>query len=197
MPVQITCKGCGATLEVPPSRVGRKKFCTRTCYGKWMSANLTGEQAIRWGVTHSEETRRRLSEAQTARGLKGPKNPRWTGGRFLTRGYVMVKLDALPPEERAMVAPMATASTRGEYLAEHRLVAARMLGRPLTSDEHVHHMNGHKADNRPENLEIHSGADHKRSHVETERKLYRLRAENRALRDHLSSCCGHESPTPG
>lgn len=36
----------------------------------------------------------------------------------------------------------------------HRLVAERMLGRALRKDEDVHHRNGNKLDNRPENLEI-------------------------------------------
>ena len=51
------------------------------------------------------------------------------------------------------------------YALEHRLVMASVIGRPLGRDEIVHHINGNPADNRPENLEVMSQAEHIRRHT--------------------------------
>lgn len=76
-------------------------------------------------------------------GLSGNRNHRWNGGRnYDDDGYILVWM---PDHPR---------STKAGYIREHRLVMEEMLGRLLEQQEVVHHKNGKKDDNRPENLEV-------------------------------------------
>lgn len=90
------------------------------------------------------------------RGLDG--HPNWKGGRYMVGRYAYVRADGHP------------LATKGGYVAEHRLVMEATLGRYLTRDEVVHHIDGNPENNHPDNLMVfQSNPDHLR-HELTGRK---------------------------
>ena len=52
----------------------------------------------------------------------------------------------------------------GKYELEHRYIMAKYLKRDIAKNEHVHHKNGIRTDNRIENLEILTIAEHSKLH---------------------------------
>jgi hypothetical protein len=68
---------------------------------------------------------------------------------------------------RLVYAPDHPAAHKKGWVYEHRLVAEEMIGRPLRSDEHVHHINEDPSDNRAENLEVLTIREHRRRHGNT------------------------------
>ena len=68
-------------------------------------------------------------------------------------GYVYVKAEGHP-----------NADKKGFY-AKHRLVIEQNIGRYLRSDEHVHHRNHIRDDNRLSNLQLLTKGEHRRNHA--------------------------------
>lgn len=79
-----------------------------------------------------------------------------SGEGCLSHGYWKVPVS---PELRHLV-------NGDTNIAEHRLVMAIHVGRPLEPDEVVHHINGIRTDNRVENLELWSTSHPKGQRVE-------------------------------
>lgn len=107
------------------------------------------------------------------------RNNNWKGGRSVaSNGYVLIK-----------VAPgHHLADVRG-YAYEHRVVAERTIGRRLRRGELVHHVNGIKTDNRPENLVVEPSIAHHR--VEHRKPNSRLRLPDQANPTVACACgCG-------
>lgn len=84
------------------------------------------------------------------RGLKGKYHHRFKG-RILHGGYVYIYSPEHPNKDT------------GNYVAEHRLIMEKHIGRYLKSEEIIHHINGIKTDNRIENLVIVNKHNHERN----------------------------------
>ena len=98
-----------------------------------MGTSLEGGHTKSCGCLKVEQMRQRI----------GAKNPRWKGGIKITHdGYVKIRNMDYPGAKFP------------NMTAEHIIVMARSLNRPMWPGETVHHKNGVRSDNRLENLEL-------------------------------------------
>ena len=123
--------------------------------------DMQGSNNPHYGHTHSAETKRKISIKNKGRKMsdqsklkmslarRGPNNARWKGGRRHDQdGYVLIW------------SPNHPYASSDKYVFEHRLIMESILGKYLTPNEVVHHINGTTDDNRPENLLICSNVQH-------------------------------------
>lgn len=106
----------------------------------------------RLSATRSDNIKKTLRE-RYPEGRIGAAAGNWRGGKpaKVPSGYVTVYAPGHP-------------KARGNRVFEHVIVAEAKLGRFLLPDECVHHINEIRDDNRPENLEVLTRAEHVKTH---------------------------------
>lgn len=138
----------GKTYEeifgIEKSRIMKKKL-SEFYKGKtpWNKGIKTGKQSkehvekrFAWskGYKHSEETKRKISESNKGKIRENPVHNKGKGKGWLNgNGYKMNTKD-------------------NKRVLEHREVWVNYNKREIPSGYEIHHMNGNKLDNRPENL---------------------------------------------
>jgi hypothetical protein len=106
--------------------------------------------ALVWQPVQLDKAGFVLSGVAMKKGSFGPRNGFWRGGRSVaSNGYVLIRVGT----------DHHLADVRG-YAYEHRLVAEQKIGRRLLSGEQVHHIDGDKQNNRPDNLEVMASPAH-------------------------------------
>lgn len=148
MKITLCCAQCGEKFQVRPSKSNRI-YCSAECYGiscrlgEWYKCLACGKEFYASRAKIREGGGKYCSRKCNTR---GEHNPAWKGGRRIRNGYAVTWTDV------------------GMYRFEHRIVMEEMLGRPLTSNEIVHHVNGDSLDNNPKNLRVMMQSEHMSLH---------------------------------
>jgi hypothetical protein len=107
--------------------------------------------------------------------FSGEKNFNWRGGMYKSQGRYYIRANEHPLKHA------------NGYILYSRYIAEQVIGRLLTRQEAVHHLNFQKDDDRPENLYLFpSDAEHSYYH-----KLLRTRKIIPITESNLSNCKEH------
>ena len=174
----VDCQTCGQAFT--KAKCYGAKFCSRKCYLKSRQpakgcavcgAQLTKQRMTYCGRECEQIGRRNGSEVECgicrkafyAEAASGRKycsrkcadaskkfNVQQGPGKKFTRsdGYISVYYPTHPD------------ANKSRYVLEHRLVAEEKYGRRIRKDEHVHHIDGDRQNNHPDNLEVVSPSAH-------------------------------------
>jgi len=142
-----SCRSAARTIARPPRTKPKRRDCAYVvCSCEYCGVSFPAREDKRAKGQERYCSRSCSMKARHVHNpLTGPSHPQWKGGSTRMEGYVFIRVGR-------------------KYIQEHRLVMATHLGRALRGDEHVHHINGDRADNRVENLMLLSSSEHSRLH---------------------------------
>ncbi len=126
--------------ETTPSKSKHSRWvCICDCENKFVATgtSLNKGKTVSCGCFHKKRV------AEMGRANAGANHPCWKGGRGSAgNGYISV-WTGLKRENGTKI-----------RVLEHIMVMEKTIGRELLPGETVHHKNGIRSDNRPENLEL-------------------------------------------
>lgn len=138
------------------------------------------ESGLRQSIKHGEFTGCCRDCSSANRRIPEIKNGRIRTGE----GYIFRHIKTFTEEEWAILEPMSPRN--GIYIPEHRAVMALHLGRPLTSSEVVHHIDGQKDHNQITNLEIFDYSEHTLMHKDHLRRELKLKKQIKELKSEIA-----------
>lgn len=142
------CEICDCLLKLNNARdIERKRFCSKECLGKWIVSQglLTNDYSL--------ETREKMRQSKLALLKTGWRPEGWR--KYLPHRRVGGRGYAFIGQKR-----------------EHQVIMENLLGRPLESNEVVHHIDGNKANNNSNNLQVMTRGEHIKYHTAQRRINY-------------------------
>lgn len=171
--VDIVCERCGSTFQVRPYRASWARFCSGSCRSSWVATRYLNKGPKPWAAANLEGKRgigKRFPPGHTP----------WNAGLSLPAHPNAVATQFVPGQPSRNAAPLGAERIRRDRFGVRRayvktregwrpravVVWEAAHGRPIPPGHLIHHVNVDPLDDRPDNLQCLTRAEHVRVHRE-------------------------------